>query len=149
MPSIHVWRFQIEKLICYAALLLLCSAYIEGGAVKILDTEGAIAEMNHFGIPMPPFAAALVITTEIAAPCLILSGWLRWAGALWLAGFTIIATLIANPFWAASGPARQMMMNGFFEHLGLAGAFLLVALHDLGLSPGDSPVPRSARKTRL
>lgn len=48
-----------------------------------------------------------------------------------LAGFTLMATLMANPFWQFDGAERGQMMNGFFEHLGLAGALLLVAFNDL------------------
>ena len=51
-------------------------------------------------------------------------------GALALMAFTLAATLIANRFWGLPpGPERFMAANGFFEHLGLAGGFLLVALH--------------------
>jgi uncharacterized membrane protein YphA (DoxX/SURF4 family) len=52
-------------------------------------------------------------------------------GALALAGFTLLATFIANRFWEMAGPERFMSANSFFEHLGLVGGFLLVAWHDL------------------
>jgi uncharacterized membrane protein YphA (DoxX/SURF4 family) len=34
-------------------LLMLCAAYIQGGAQKLFDYPGAIAEMQHFGLPLP------------------------------------------------------------------------------------------------
>ena len=34
-------------------------------------------------------------------------------------------------FWAVGAPDRFMLENAFFEHLGLAGGFLLVAWVDL------------------
>ncbi len=37
----------------------------------------------------------------------------------------------ANNFWALEVPVRFMAENAFFEHLGLAGAFLLVAWEDV------------------
>ena len=46
-------------------------------------------------------------------------------------GFTLVATFIANRFWEIEPPARFMMANSFFEHLGLVGAFVLVAYYDL------------------
>lgn len=116
----------------FIALLALCSAYIQGPVVKILDFNGALAEMNHFGLSPAPFFAVGVIVFELAMSALILSGIYRWAAAIMLAGFTLIATVLALRFWdLPPGMERSMAMNGFFEHLGLVGAFVLVAWHDL------------------
>jgi uncharacterized membrane protein YphA (DoxX/SURF4 family) len=48
-----------------------------------------------------------------------------------LAAFTLVATFIANRFWEIPQPERFMVENAFFEHLGLVGAFVLVAWYDL------------------
>ena len=113
------------------ALLLLCAAYLQGGLVKLFDFSGAVAEMQHFALsPAVPLAAA-TIALELAAPAMILLGVYRWLGALALAAFTLAATFMANRFWAAPAEAQFMLMNAFFEHLGLVGGFLLVAWHDL------------------
>jgi len=113
------------------ALLLLCSAYLQGGIGKLANFQGAIGEMQHFGLaPAAPFAMA-VIALELGASLAILLGFWRWLGALALALFTLGATFIANRFWEMPQPERFMAMNGFFEHLGLVGGFLLVAWYDL------------------
>lgn len=114
------------------ALLALTSAYLQGGFNKAADFPAALAEMAHFGLaPAAPFAVA-VIALELGASALVLSGVWRWAGAGALAAFTLAATFLANRFWGmAPGPERLAAANGFFEHLGLAGAFVLVAWHDL------------------
>jgi uncharacterized membrane protein YphA (DoxX/SURF4 family) len=115
----------------WLALLLLCSAYLQGGIDKVLDFPGALAELRHFGMaPATPLALA-TIALEIGASLMVLTGFHRWLGALGLAGFTLFATFLANRFWEASGPTRFALENGFFEHLGLVGAFVLVAWHDL------------------
>ncbi len=115
-----------------AALIALCAAYMQGPITKIVDFPGAIAEMNHFGLqPAAPFAVA-VIAFELATSAMVVSGILRWVGALALAGFTLLATLVALRFWELpSGMERMMATNAFFEHLGLAGAFVIVAAIDL------------------
>ncbi len=119
------------------ALLLLCAAYIQGPVTKILDFDGAIAEMSHFGLVPAPVFAILVIVFELTACALILSGRWRWLAALGLAGFTLMATFIALRFWEMpAGQERAMATNSFFEHLGLIGAFLLVALDDLAKPRG-------------
>lgn len=119
------------------ALLALCAAYIQGPVTKIFDFHGAIAEMNHFGLsPAPAFAIA-VIVFELVASAMVISGFLRWAAALSLAGFTLLATLVALRFWELpSGMNRMMATNAFFEHLGLAAAFIIVAAIDLAKGAG-------------
>ena len=114
------------------ALLLLCAAYIQGPLTKILDFPGAIAEMNHFGLIPAPLFAVGVIVFELVATAMILAGRWRWLAALALAGFTLAATFIAIRFWELPvGQGRMMATNSFFEHLGLIGGFILVALDDL------------------
>lgn len=115
------------------ALLLLCAAYIQGPVTKILDFQGAIAEMTHFGLTPAPLFAVGVIVFELTATAMILTGRWRWLAALALAGFTLVATFIAIRFWEMpAGQGRMMATNSFFEHLGLIGGFIIVALDDLG-----------------
>ena len=115
----------------WVCLLLLCSAYLQGGIDKLADFNGAIGEMQHFGVTPAAPMAALVIAGELGASLMILAGFYRWLGAGYLAVFTLLATFMANRFWDMAGPERFMAANGFFEHVGLAGAFLLVAWLDL------------------
>lgn len=113
-------------------LLALCAAYIQGPITKILDFPAAVAEMRHFGLrPAVPMALA-TIGFELSASALVVFGWLRPWAALALAAYTALATLIALRFWQLPrGLERTQAMDAFFEHLGLCGAFVLVAV--LGL----------------
>jgi uncharacterized membrane protein YphA (DoxX/SURF4 family) len=113
------------------ALLLLCSAYLQGGLTKLLNFEGALGEMHHFGFEPAAFFAVAVIVLELGAALAIVLGYWRWLAALALALFTLAATFVANRFWEIPQPERFMATNAFFEHLGLVGAFVLVAWHDL------------------
>jgi uncharacterized membrane protein YphA (DoxX/SURF4 family) len=113
------------------ALLGLCAAYIQGGLTKLLDFSAAVVETQSFGLPFAAAATAATIVTELAGSALILTGIYSWFGALWLAGFTLFATFVANRFWEMQPPQRLMVENSFFEHLGLIGGFLLVAWLDL------------------
>ena len=115
----------------WIAMLGLCAAYLQGGINKATDWGAAVGEMNHFGlVPAAPLAA-LVIILELGASLMILTGFYRWLGALALAGFTLMATFIANRYWGLAMPERFMVANGFYEHLGLVGGFLLIAWYDL------------------
>jgi uncharacterized membrane protein YphA (DoxX/SURF4 family) len=122
--------FSASGTVTRLCMLLLCSAYLQGGLDKLVDMPAAVAEMQHFGLaPALPFAL-LTIAGEIGGAILVISGWKRWLGAAYLGVFTLAATFLANRFWEVQGPARIQLENGFFEHLGLAGAFFLVAWLD-------------------
>jgi len=113
------------------ALLGIVAAYLQGGLDKALDFPSALGELQHFGLaPALPLACATIVL-ELVASLMILCGFGRWLGALALALFTLAATFVANRFWLAAGPDRFMLENAFFEHLGLVGAFLLVAWVDV------------------
>ena len=122
----------------FIALLGLCAAYIQGGFTKLFDFNAAVAETQSFGLPFAAAATTATIVTELAGSALILTGIYRWLGALWLAGFTLFATFVANRFWEMQPPQRFMVENSFFEHLGLIGGFLLVAWLDLRKRDGAS-----------
>jgi uncharacterized membrane protein YphA (DoxX/SURF4 family) len=125
-------RFISTSPVRTLALLALCAAYIQGPITKIFDFGGALAEMAHFGLRPAAFFAVSVIVFELVASAMVISGFFRWAGALALAGFTLLATFIAVRFWEmAPGMERMMATNSFFEHIGLAGAFVFVAAMDL------------------
>jgi uncharacterized membrane protein YphA (DoxX/SURF4 family) len=114
------------------AYLGLCGAYLQGGVFKLLDFPGALREMDHFGLSPATVFAVLVILMELGASLMILTGRLRWLGALGLAGFTLMATAMTLRFWElTAGPERFMITNSFYEHLGLVGGFLLVAFVDM------------------
>jgi XapX domain-containing protein len=123
--------FARIPLVQTVALLGLCAAYLQGGLQKLVDFGAAVSEAQHFGLPAAPLVAAATIATELGGSFLVLSGFYRWLGALGLAGFTLIATFVANRFWEIAPAERFMVENAFFEHLGLVGGFVLVAILDL------------------
>ncbi|WP_339949387.1 DoxX family protein [uncultured Albimonas sp.] len=118
-----------RRALVFLGLAGLCAAYVQGPVAKLLDFEGARAEMAHFGLAPETLFAAGVIVFELVASGLVLSGRFRRPAAAALGLFTLAATALALRWWELPpGPERAMAANAFFEHLGLAGAWLLVAL---------------------
>lgn len=115
----------------WVTLLMLCTAYLEGGIEKIGNFSGALAELQQFGVAPLPVLVLCSIAVELGGSALVLSGCYRWLGALGLSGFTLYASSLANRFWEAPPEIHGAMLHAFVEHIGLAGAFLLVALIDL------------------
>ena len=100
------------SIVRWIALLALCAAYLQGGFNKLIEFPGAIAEMQHFGLSPPALHAGIVIALELGASAMILAGIYRWIGAFALAGFTLMATFLANRFWEMAPPERIMAANG-------------------------------------
>jgi uncharacterized membrane protein YphA (DoxX/SURF4 family) len=123
VDAILNWRWS-----WLAARLALTSAYLLGGLTKLSDFSAAIAEQDHFGLHPGWLWASLSILVELGGSALVLSGSLVWLGAGGLGVLTAVAMVVANNFWAMSGHARLQGANAFFEHLGLIGGFVLVAL---------------------
>jgi uncharacterized membrane protein YphA (DoxX/SURF4 family) len=111
-----------------AARIALTSAYLFGGLTKLSDFSAAMAEQEHFGLHPGWLWASLSILVELGGSALVLSGYLVWLGAGGLGVLTAVAMFVANNFWAMSGHARSQGANAFFEHVGLIGGFVLVAL---------------------
>jgi uncharacterized membrane protein YphA (DoxX/SURF4 family) len=112
------------------ARLLLCSAFLASGATKLLDFPGAVAEVRALtGVEPASLVAAGVILVQLGGSGLVLAGG-RPArlGAALLAAFTLLATPLAHNFWTKTGPERMRDTAVFFEHMGLIGGFILVAL---------------------
>jgi uncharacterized membrane protein YphA (DoxX/SURF4 family) len=112
----------------FLARLALTGPYVIGGLVKLSDWPSAVAEQAHFGLQPAGVFAALTIAVELIGAALVLANRLVWLGAGMLGVFTLLAAVVANAFWTLHGPERFMATNAFFEHLGLVGGFVLVAV---------------------
>lgn len=131
-PSLSTPRF-VEAILnapltWFLARLALVCPYLIGAIVKLTDFQGAVAEQAHFGLSPPAFWAVLTIAVELIGPALILWGRFVWLGAGMLGVFTGLAAIIANAFWTMEGQERVMATNAFFEHIGLIGGMVLVAI---------------------
>ncbi|KLK90330.1 membrane protein [Microvirga vignae] len=119
----------------YVARFALASPFLMSGVVKLFDFGGAVNEVTGLGLkPAAPIAAA-VIVTQLGGSILFLTPRYCWLGAGILAGFTVLATLLAHPFWTFEGPDRGRQIATFFEHVAIVGGFAMAALFANGGSP--------------
>jgi uncharacterized membrane protein YphA (DoxX/SURF4 family) len=108
--------------------LALASPFLISGVMKLIDFPGAMNEVAAMGLgPAGPFAVAVIIT-QLGGSVLFLTRRYCWLGAGLLAGFTVVATLLAHPFWAFTGPERCTQTATFFEHVAIVGGFAMAAL---------------------
>ena len=118
----------------YVAHLALAAPVLISGVVKLLDFSGAMNEVAGLGLgPAGPVAAA-VIVTQLGGSLLFLTPRYCWLGAGILAGFTVLATLLAHPFWTFEGPDRGRQTATFLEHVAIVGGLAMAALFVNGRS---------------
>ncbi len=112
------------------ARIALVSAFLVSGVIKTLDFPGAVAEVRALaGIEPAAVLAILVIVTQLGGAALVIVGGRAvWIGAGLLAGFTVVATLLAHAFWTKTGIEQARDLATFFEHVGLIGGFLLASI---------------------
>jgi uncharacterized membrane protein YphA (DoxX/SURF4 family) len=106
----------------------LASPFLASGLLKLLNWNSALAEFHALGIWAPHFAVAAVILTQIGGSLLLLADRGAWLGAGMLAMFTILATLIAHPFWLLEGADRVRQLITFLEHVAIVGGLAAVVL---------------------
>lgn len=109
------------------ARLALAAPYAVSGIVKLLDFNGAAAEAAGLGLGSPALVAVAVIVTQLGGSALFLTRRWCWLGAGVLAGFTVVATLIAHAFWTYEGLDRARQTATFLEHLAIVGGFAAAA----------------------
>ena len=105
--------------------------FLFSGITKLTNLSGAVAEFSGLGLPLPAVALGLTILVQLGGPAALILGRGRPAvlGALALAGFTVLATLIAHAFWRFEGPARMQQVNIFVEHMSIAFALVFAGWH--------------------
>lgn len=116
----------------WVGLIGLCAVFLHHAAVRFQNFDLAIAEVEQLGLlPSAPIAAA-VIAIQVVCSLFVISGFLRWIGALTLSGFTIVSTALALPFWSMQpGIERIAATDRFVLHLGVAGGLLIVAWYEV------------------
>jgi putative oxidoreductase len=106
------------------ALLCLFSAFS-----KLRDWSGGLAEVRAMGLPMPARALAATVALQLGGGLMLALGWnARWAAAA-LAAFTLLASILAHPFWRASRTMAPQQRITFAEHLAIVGGLLMVVAH--------------------
>ncbi|MFY8092166.1 MAG: DoxX family protein [Niveispirillum sp.] len=109
--------------------VLLTLPFWSSGIAKLLDMVGALAEAAHFGL-QPAWATVIAtLIVQLGGSAALIAGRLAWLGAGAMGLFTVLATLIAHPFWTVADPvARFHERNIFLEHGGLVGGLILAAI---------------------
>lgn len=109
--------------------VLLAVPFLVSAVTKAFDFRAAVAEVGGLVrcVPAGPLAAAVIVIQAAAGVALVIGGLSAVFGALALAGFTTLATLLAHDWWSKPEGAKGSSFIIFWEHLALIGGLMLLA----------------------
>lgn len=116
-----------------AARILLTFPFWASGLIKLLDFQGGVAEMRHFGLEPAWLFNSLTIFVQLTGSALIIARRWTWLGAGALGIFTFLTIPIVHAFWRLEGERAITALHTAGEHLGMIGALVLVSI--LALRP--------------
>jgi putative oxidoreductase len=114
------------------ARFCLSFVFLWSGVSKAMHPVAGKAEIAELGLPHPDLFWSLTVACQICGGLMVLLGFWARLGAIILLGFTVIATLLAHDYFGLTGQKRQQQETTFFEHLAIAGGFLLIVAHGAG-----------------
>lgn len=104
------------------ARLFYSSLFVLYGYFKITAFAGTTAYMARLGLPAPALFAALAVLFELGGGLLMLMGYQTRLVGLALAGYVLVAILIAHKNW---GDANQLAH--FWKGMSIIGGGLALA----------------------
>lgn len=112
--------------------LLLAVVFLYSGADKALHWRDGVAEVTEMGLPLPALFAAATIAVQLGGGLAVATGIFAGPGAIFLAFFTLLATLLGHKFWLQRGKAAKQELTTALEHVAIIGGLLgVVARHGI------------------
>jgi putative oxidoreductase len=121
-----------QDLLLLVVRVCLSAVFFYSALDKLICWRNGLKFVNGLRLPQPRLVLAGTIVVQLAGGLAVLSGVRAREGALLLAVFTLVATLIAhNPLGLRGEEFRRQCMLSL-EHLAIVGGLLLLA----ALGPG-------------
>ena len=125
------------------ARVMLSIVFIWSGVDKAIHWSGGLDEIVSAGLPYPMLLLVATVLVQIGGGLSVALGIFARLGALALAGFTVIATVLFHNFWAVADPvAHQQQLTTFLEHIAILGGFTVLIF----LGAGRLSLSSSSRK---
>jgi transmembrane protein len=110
------------------ARVILTFPFWGSGLDKLINFQGGVAEMRHFGLePAAAFNIA-VLATQLIGSALVITNRYTWLGAGALGVFTALTIPIVHRFWTMQGDAAVHAFHTAAEHTGMIGALIIVSI---------------------
>ena len=120
-----------------ASILMLRSGlavvFFYAGADKLWHWKESLDEVAALGLPVPRLFVTLTVVTQIVGAGMVVTGIFAGLGAVALAGFTILATVLGHRFWLLRGQLARRELTTALEHVSIISGLLLLAVDRAGL----------------
>jgi uncharacterized membrane protein YphA (DoxX/SURF4 family) len=120
-----------------ASILLLRSGlavvFLYAGADKLWHWQESLDEVAALGLPVPRLFVTLTVVTQIVGAGMVVTGIFAGLGAMVLACFTILATVLGHRFWLLRGQLARRELTTALEHVSIISGLLLLAVDRAGL----------------
>jgi putative oxidoreductase len=118
---------------------LLGLVYFVSGLRIIPEWDQTAAMLADRGLPGVPHLLGIATVVLLVGGLSVIVGYrTRW-GALVLAAFTVVASVMFHDFWNMVGGERHEHLTMFLANIGLLGGLLIIA----GFGPGSFSLDRS------
>lgn len=112
-----------------AARGLVAAPFLFSGISKLRDWTAGLDEVRALGLPLPAAVLTATVALQLGGGAMLALGWhAPWAAAA-LAAFTLMASLMAHPFWRSTGADARRQRVTFSEHLAIIGGLLTIVAH--------------------
>ena len=120
-----------------ASILMLRSGlavvFFYAGADKLWHWKESLDEVAALGLPVPRLFVTITVVTQIVGAGMVVTGIFAGLGAVVLAGFTILATVLGHRFWLLRGQLARRELTTALEHVSIVSGLLLLAVDRAGL----------------
>jgi len=120
-----------------ASILMLRSGlavvFFYAGADKLWHWKESLDEVAALGLPVPRLFVTITVVTQIVGAGMVVTGIFASLGAVVLAGFTTLATVLGHRFWLLRGQLARRELTTALEHVSIVSGLLLLAVDRAGL----------------
>lgn len=124
--------------------ILITVIFLKSGIEKITGFSAVAGMLAKMGMPFAEVLVVGAIVFELGGGLMVLLGWFARWGALLLAIFMVLATLMFHNFWAVDAAQYQNQLIHFIKNLSILGALVFImgagsgplSLKDDSRSPG-------------
>ena len=107
--------------------VMLSIVFLWSGADKAVHWSEGLGEIVSAGLPYPTLLLIATVLVQLGGGVSVALGIFARLGALALAGFTVVATVLFHNFWVVADPVdRQQQLATFLEHVGILGGFTIL-----------------------
>jgi uncharacterized membrane protein YphA (DoxX/SURF4 family) len=106
--------------------ILFSFIFIGSGINHIVKAKDMIPYAQMKKLPLPGLLVPLSGLVVLAGAASIILGLWIDLGALLIAGFCLLSSVIFHNFWAADAASKQMEMISFLKNVSIAGGALII-----------------------